>query len=80
MDNYIVINGKRAELTEEQLKQLGIKTSKNLWIRMPWFTREGKPCWGCPECGTVTSSLESSLEIFHIFCGACGNRNILEDI
>lgn len=25
MDNYIVINGKKAELTEEQLKQLGIK-------------------------------------------------------
>ena len=25
-ENYIVINGKRAELTEEQLRQLGIKT------------------------------------------------------
>lgn len=25
MENYIVINGKKAELTEEQLKQLGIK-------------------------------------------------------
>ena len=64
MDNYIVINGKRTELTEEQLKQLGIKTSKNLWIKMPWTTREG----------------ESSLETFHNFCGACGNRNILGDI
>lgn len=28
MENYIVINGKKAELTEEQLKQLGIKTKK----------------------------------------------------
>ena len=28
MDNYIVINGKKAELTEEQLKQLGIETKK----------------------------------------------------
>ena len=27
--NYIVINGKKAELTEEQLKQLGIEVSKN---------------------------------------------------
>ncbi len=26
MDNYIVINGKKAELTKEQLEQLGIKT------------------------------------------------------
>lgn len=28
MENYIVINGKKAELTEEQLKQLGIKVEK----------------------------------------------------
>lgn len=28
MENYIVINGKKAELTEEQLKKLGIKTEK----------------------------------------------------
>lgn len=29
MENYIVINGKKAELTEEQLEKLGIKTEKN---------------------------------------------------
>lgn len=28
MENYIVINGKKAELTEEQLKQLGIEVEK----------------------------------------------------
>ena len=28
-ENYIVINGKKAELTEEQLKQLGIEAGKN---------------------------------------------------
>ena len=28
MENYIVINGNKTELTEEQLKQLGIKTEK----------------------------------------------------
>lgn len=28
-ENYIVINGKRTELTEEQLQQLGIKVSNN---------------------------------------------------
>ena len=28
MDNYIVINGKKAELTDEQLKKLGIKVEK----------------------------------------------------
>lgn len=29
MENYIVINGKKAELTEEQLKQLGIDVEVN---------------------------------------------------
>ena len=29
MENYIVINGKRAELTPEQLKALGIETEKD---------------------------------------------------
>lgn len=28
MENYIVINGKKTELTEEQLKQLGIETEE----------------------------------------------------
>lgn len=28
MENYIVINGKKLELTEEQLKELGIETKK----------------------------------------------------
>ena len=28
MENYIVINGKKAELTEEQLEKLGIKANK----------------------------------------------------
>lgn len=78
MENYIVINGKKAELTTEQLKQLGIKTSKSLWIKQPWFTREGEPCWMCPKCKTTTRSHESSLEIFHTYCGACGHRNIEE--
>lgn len=29
MDNYIVINGKKAELTEDQLEKLGIKIKKD---------------------------------------------------
>lgn len=28
MDNYIVVNGKKAELTDEQLKALGIEVKK----------------------------------------------------
>ena len=33
-DNYIVINGKRTELTEEQLKALGIEARKNPFERV----------------------------------------------
>lgn len=37
MENYIVINGKKAELTEEQLKALGIPTTSS-----PFGVGEGK--------------------------------------
>ena len=37
-ENYIVINGKKIELTEEQLKQLGIETKPNP------FGRTNDPC------------------------------------
>lgn len=33
MENYIVINGKRAELTEEQMKALGIEVKKDPFAR-----------------------------------------------
>lgn len=42
MDNYIVINGKKAELTEEQLEKLGIKgKAKNPFERV----EEGNHYW-----------------------------------
>lgn len=33
-ENYIVINGKKAELTEEQLEKLGIKPEKNKYEKI----------------------------------------------
>ena len=33
-ENYLVINGKKAELTEEQLKALGIKVKKNPFAKV----------------------------------------------
>ena len=33
-ENYIVINGKKAELTNEQMKLLGIKVRKNPFERV----------------------------------------------
>lgn len=34
MDNYAVINGKRVELTDEQVKALGVETRKNPFERV----------------------------------------------
>lgn len=34
MENYIVINGKRTDLTSEQLKELGIVVNENLFKRI----------------------------------------------
>lgn len=48
-ENYIVINGKRLDLTDEQLKQLGIEVTNNKRWRANdgyyWFvTSDGIPC------------------------------------
>ena len=40
-ENYIVINGKRTELTREQLEQLGIKEEGN----KRWRAKKGKCYW-----------------------------------
>lgn len=78
MDNYIVINGKKAELTKEQLEQLGINTSNNLWIELHPIPRKSKPRWVCPQCGIVIESEDQrELRIMHRYCGSCGHRNIL---
>lgn len=60
MENYIVINGKKAELTEEQLKQLGInveekkevKVLTHKVIRVDNLMYDGcEPHWKCTRCG-----------------------------
>lgn len=38
-DNYAVINGKRVELTDEQVKALGIETRKNPFERVEQFSK-----------------------------------------
>lgn len=43
MENYIVINGKKAELTEEQLVALGIEIKKNdpsIYFDIHFYTEE----------------------------------------
>ena len=51
-ENYIVINGKRAELTEEQLKQLGIELPKN----KRWRADAGKIYYFVSSWGSICNA------------------------
>ena len=52
-ENYIVINGKKAELTEEQMKQLGINVEEKK--ETPFTRHPEKPYWSInPILGNVT--------------------------
>lgn len=75
MENYICINGKKTELTDEQLKQLGIETKKNFWIKDGDYD---PPRWICPKCHHTVRIKEDGLKRACIYCGVCGNKNILE--
>lgn len=58
MENYIVINGKKAELTEEQLKQLGINVEVK---KETFFTRHHDPkelYWSISSMGGILSQHE----------------------
>lgn len=54
MDNYIVINGKKVELTEEQLKQLGI----NVEEKTPFTRYPEKLYWSINAMNVVTGQHE----------------------
>lgn len=57
-ENYIVINGKKAELTEEQLKQLGIEVGKN----KRWRAERGKNYWRISSENKVVYDMEADVE------------------
>ena len=57
-ENYIVINGKRAELTEEQLQQLGIKVSNN----KRWRAKENEKYYRVDTFNRVSSFWETYSE------------------
>lgn len=78
MKNYICINGKKAALTEEQMRQLGLKIEPTiLWI----ITKEDgvRTRYTCPHCNKYFISLtELDNRIFasHRYCGCCGVQNV----
>ena len=58
MENYIVINGKKAELTKEQLEKLGIKPERNNPFNR---VNEGENYFVIKDDGAV----DRAVEIFH---------------
>ena len=62
-ENYIVINGQKAELTEEQLKQLGIKVKK----RKRWRADIGDYYWFVKSQGTPSFEVEGICPVANNF-------------
>lgn len=79
MENYICINGKKAPLTEEQLKQLGLKIEPTIL----WTIKEEQfdyTKYTCPNCGhyfrTMLTVNKDCMIKNHRYCGHCGVQNI----
>lgn len=75
-ENYIVINGKKAELTPEQLKALGLEKETNS------FKREiGKKYWMILGDGYVESFIDNeddSDDEFYEVANYCTDREMME--
>lgn len=79
-ENYIVINGKRAELTEEQLKQLGIEVPKaSPFARVA----KGKTFYDIDGMGQVHGVTESGAKdglgaMYFNVANYCTNKEMME--
>lgn len=62
MENYIVINGKKIELTTEQLKTLGIEVRKPNPFEIPKSTA-GVDVYSISDMGTIYINHSPSLEL-----------------
>lgn len=78
MENYIVINGKKAELTPEQLKALGIEVEKpNLFARVYgtdkfyYCIRDDGIVEVCKDGGDYSGNL-------HQIANYCTDRNLMQ--
>lgn len=64
MENYIVINGQKAELTEEQLKQLGLKVEEKR--NNPFERRYGNKYYKILENGSIPCDIDSQFNMDNI--------------
>lgn len=80
MENYIVINGKKAELTEEQIKQLGIDIPKENYnpFEKP---KKGEEYYFIDELGIIdryTWCNDSSDISFYNISNCCKNKELMK--
>lgn len=77
MENYIVINGKKAELTEEQLKALGIVTEKKNPFTIS-YDREDEYFFITSIGGVVSATGHVSRQDRYDNANYCTDRNLLQ--
>ena len=76
-ENYIVINGKKAELTEEQLKALGLKRE----IESPFKKKMTQNYWFIYDDGTITETQDFNHSVDvnrHRIANYCTNVEMME--
>lgn len=73
MDNYIVINGKKAELIEEQLEKLGIKVEKKRNNPFNSELKYGDKCFIIDEQGVKTFVYVPIIDEYMLNNGNCFN-------
>ena len=77
MENYIVINGRKAELTPEQLKALGLTTE----INNPFERVEGNKYWFIDRLGGVDSYFDHNDQAdnhFYKVANYCTDREMMQ--
>lgn len=79
MNNYAMINGKRIELTDEQVKTLGIETKTNPFNRMGL----GSYCYAPNLDGTArTFTEDNSMSVNHMYrnCNYFNDKSFAEQV
>ena len=78
MDNYICINGKKVELTEEQLKQLGIEVPKGNFFERAKLGETYYWISGCGRVDTVHENDDRFDDMYFLNGNYCTNKSLME--
>ena len=77
-NNYLVINGKRVDLTEEQIKQLGIENNKE----NPFIRYKNKNIYAVNSCGRINELQDDGsafINQLYISGNYCTDKQLLKE-